>query len=626
MKKLFQTKETSASGVKRCGRVLSLIVALTALAGSVYAQQTYQAYLNNTQQASCWSGGGFSWLPAQTPDGSNNVSWTIDAKQYENYIYFSKSGSVDDIINMPSTVTVNDPQGLLYRGEKCECSSKIGVCLNFKEAATGITLTYNVSSKAVTVSGEVVTKYSINASGTGCTISPASISVNEGSFATFTMTPEAGYSYASYTVTPSGAATVTKEGNTFRVTPTANCTFSVVCSQKSYNVTTLLTEGSITPTSATVSHGGIQTFTVTIPGGKQFDKTATNYSGTAEISYNDNKITLSNVTSAGVLEVAFSSDVTPIVFWEKYPTLGANSVNLYGYLAERYCTTVTAAGFYWSKSPITDKAAAIAAIGNGNTSKEYVIPATAFKKPDGTAATLATMENGFSFSAENAELNPSLTEATTIYLVNYLKTDGNMAISDMVALVYEPCFPVESVTLNNSAVSLPEGYKFTFEALARSAGKNPVYEWYLDGNKIDGATSSIYEFTMDAAASHSLKVKVTGDCSSFEEATAIIESCTVPEITLDATPASATPWVTVAITANGAEEQIGTGLWSVTPDAELNNGTPTGVTFRAGTPGTYTVKYVGISDECTAADVRVEAEKEITVSADSEDCENPNAN
>lgn len=483
------------------------------------------------------------------------------------------------------------------------------------------TISWNISTHAITI-GSSTSTYTVSTASEHGTFDPSSAKVTDGGSAVFTFTPEAGYSYASHSVT-AGTATVTRDGNTFTVAPTSNCTLTVVCSAKSYNVTTSLTEeGSISPTSAIVTHGGSQVFEVTIPYGKQFDKTATTYSGIAEISYNDNAITLSNVTSAGTLTVAFSSDVTPIIFWEKYPTLGNNTVNLYGYLAERYCTEVTAAGFYWSKSPITDKAAAIEYIGNGSA-KEYVIPATAFKKPDGTAASLATMENGFSFSAENAALNPALAEATTIYLVNYLKTNGNMALSDMVALVYEPCFPIESVTLNNSAVKLPEGYKFTFEALARSAGKSPVYEWYLDGNKIDGATSNIYEFTMDAAASHSLKVKVTGDCSLSTEATASITSCTVPEITLTADPASATPWTTVTVTANGADGNIGTGLWSVTPDAELNNGTPTGVTFRAGTPATYTVKYVGISENCTG--VQVEAEKEITVNADSEDCENPNA-
>lgn len=602
MKKLFQ---------------ITLTALLTAISVSAVAD-TY--YLRNGRQDNPSRDVDYQWSDAAT-SSTNEYTWTITPMStWDLYIWICSSKDLSTMYDL-SSYTISDPEEKqTQNNSRTYNNNKHGVYMHLNNVSE-LTITWNKSTGVITL-GSAVTSYTVNASCANGTFSPASASVAQGGSAVFTFTPAEGYSYANHSVS-AGTATVTRNGNTFTVAPTSNCTLTVVCSKKSYTVNTSLTEGSITPTSATVNHRESKTFEVAIPGGKNIDKTATNYSGSAEISYNDDEITLGNVTSAGTLTVVFSSDVTPIVFWEKYPTLGANSVNLYGYLAERYCTTVTAAGFYWSKSPITDKAAAIAAIGSGTTEKEYVIPATAFKKPDGTAATLATMENGFSFSAENAALNPSLTEATTIYLVNYLKTNGNMAISDMVALVYEPCFPVESVTLNRDAVSLPAGYKFTFEALARSAGKNPVYEWYLDGNQIDGATSSIYEFTMDAAASHSLKVKVTGDCGAPAEATATITSCTVPEVTLDAVPASATPWTTVTVTANGAEEQIGTGLWSVTPDAELNNGTPTGVTFRAGTPATYTVKYVGISKNCTG--VQVEAEKEITVNADSEDCENPNA-
>lgn len=597
---------------------ITLTALLTAISVSAVAD-TY--YLRVGRQNNPDVAADYKWSDGSNP--VNNVcTWTITPMQSGNcFLWLCNGQSTSNILSLPSSYTFADAQGLTNWNQRQDFGGRYMLLIHLK-SGDEFTISWNISTHAITI-GSSASTYTVSTASEHGTFDPSSAKVTDGGSAVFTFTPEAGYSYASHSVS-AGTATVTKDGNTFTVAPTSNCTLTVVCSKKSYTVNTSLTEGSITPTSATVNHGESKTFDVAIPGGKKFDKTATTYSGTAEISYNDKVITLGNVTSAGTLTVVFSSDVTPIVFWEKYPTLGANAVNLYGYLAERYCTEVTAAGFYWSKSPITDKAAAIEYIGSG-AAKEYVIPATAFKQPDGTAASLATMENGFSFSAENAALNPSLTEATTIYLVNYLKTNGNMALSDMVALVYEPCYTIESVTLNRNAVSLPAGYKFTFEALARSAGKTPVYEWYLDNVKIEGATSNIYEFTMPDADNHSLRVKVIGDCSSYAEATANITSCTVPEVTLTANPASATPWTTVTITATDADGHIGTGLWSVTPDAELNNGTPTGVTFRAGTPATYTIKYVGISQECTA-DVRVEAEKEITISADSEDCENPNAN
>lgn len=377
---------------------------------------------------------------------------------------------------------------------------------------------------------------------------------------------------------------------------------------QTYKITTSLTEGTISPTSySNVEDGDSKVFTVTIPDDKQINKTATNYSGTAEISYNGNEITLSNVKSSGTLTVAFSStaDETPVVYWEQYPTIGINAVNMHGYLAERYCNTVTEAGFYWKET-------------NDITASDISNPVTGHK----IVADNLPAENGNSFHKAGADFRTLLDEPTTIYLVNYVTTSGGTGLSDVVALVYKPCFPISSVTLNSDNVKLPQDYKYTFEATARSAGKTPVYKWYLDDALIEGAASNTYEFTMPNTNPHTIKVEVTGDCEVSEEATANITSCTIPEIALTATPASTTPWAMVEIAADGAEGHIGTGLWSVTPDAELKNGNYKGVEFRAGTPGNYTIKYVGISEECNSG-VQVEAEIEITVNADSEDCVKP---
>lgn len=606
MKTLFQIKETSASGVKRCGRVLSLIAMLIAISASAVAD-TY--YLRNGRQNNPSVAVDFQWSDAAT-SSTNEYTWTITPMStWDLYIWFSTTNNdnMSGLVDLAS-YTLNDPDNLQTQHNSRDYNGKHGVYMHLNNVSQ-LTITWNKSTNVITL-GTAKSSFNVSTASEHGTFDPTSATVVQGGSAVFTFTPEAGYSYASHSVSPNGVATVTRDGNTFTVAPTSNCTLTVVCSAKSYTVNTLLTGGSIAPTSATVTHGGSKTFTVTIPDGKQIDKTNTNYSGSAEISYEGDEITLNNVQSAGTLTVAFSStsDKTPVVYWEKYPTIGNNTINMYGYLAERWCENVSGAGFYWKET-------------NDITAADIATPAENHKFPAGSNPT----KNNDSFSRTTPDLSEIITEPTTIYLVNYVTTNGGTGISDVVALAYSPCFPVSSVTLNNSAVSLPEGYKFTFEALARSAGKSPVYEWYLDDVIIEGATGNTYEFTMDAANEHTLKVNVTGDCDVSLIATAEITSCSVPEITLDATPASATPWTMVTVTANGANGNIGTGLWSVTPDAELKNGNYEHVEFRAGTPGTYTVKYVGISSSCTAADVRVEAEREITISADSEDCENPNA-
>lgn len=294
---------------------------------------------------------------------------------------------------------------------------------------------------------------------------------------------------------------------------------------------------------------------------------------------------------------------TPIVYWEKYPTIGNNTIDMFGYLAERWCSPVTDAGFYWKET-------------NDITAEDIANPATNHK----FLAAANPAKNNDSFSKTTPGLSEIITEPTTIYLVNYVTTaGGGTGISDVVALAYSPCFPISSVTLNSDAVSLPEGYKFTFEATARSAGKTPVYKWYLDDALIEGAASNTYEFTMPNTNPHTIKVEVTGDCKVSREATANITSCTMPAVTL-AAETSTTPWTDVIITATPTA--VASAEWSVEPKAELKNTRTEGATFRAGTPGTYTVKYVGASSACDAT-VNAEAEIEITVNADSEDCVKP---
>lgn len=582
---------------------ITLTALLTAISVSAVADTYYLRYGRQDNPSLTQD---FAWSDAAS-SSTNEYSWTITTlSNWDLYIWFSSTNASDlsGLYDL-STYTLNDPSGLQTQNNQRNYNSKHGVYMHLNNVSQ-LTITWNRSTNVITL-GNAVASYTVSTTCEHGTFDPSSAKVTEGGSAVFTFTPAAGYSYTSHSVS-AGTATVTRNGNTFTVAPTSNCTLTVVCSKKSYTVSTSLTEGSIDPTSATVNHGESETFEVAIPDGKKIDKTATNYSGSAEISYEGDEITLNNVQSAGTLTVAFSStaDETPVVYWEQYPTIGINAVNMHGYLAERYCNTVTEAGFYWKET-------------NDITASDIE---SAVEGEHKFAADDNPAENGNSFHKTGADFSTLLNEPTTIYLVNYVTTSGGTGISDVVALVYKPCFPISSVTLNSDNVKLPQDYKYTFEATARSAGKTPVYKWYLDDALIEGAASNTYEFTMPDTNPHTIKVEVTGDCEVSEEATADITSCTIPEIALTATPASTTPWAMVEIAADGAEGHIGTGLWSVTPDAELKNGNYKGVEFRAGTPGNYTIKYVGISEECNSG-VQVEAEIEITVNADSEDCVNP---
>lgn len=580
---------------------ITLTALLTAISVSAVADTYYLRYgtNDNPDQEDEWHG----WS-----DGSNPVNsvctWTITPKASGNcFLYLCSAKSTSNIVNFSDTYTFTDQGSVTENHERSIWSGRVYLRVSLKSNAN-FTISWNVSTHAITI-GNAVASYTVNTSCAHGTFTPTSATVAQGGSAVFAFTPAEGYTYSHAETT---GCTFKKDGDNFTVTPTANnAVLTVICSQITCKITTSLTEGSIDPTTINVNYGENQVFTVTPPTGKQINKTATNYSGTAEISYNGNEITLSNVKSSGTLTVAVSStaDETPVVYWEQYPTIGISAVNMHGYLAERYCNAVTAAGFYWKET-------------NDITASDISNPVTGHK----IVADNLPAKNGNSFHKANADFSTLLDEPTTIYLVNYVTTSGGTGISDVVALVYKPCFPIPDggVTFNNDEISLPKDYNFTFEVTARSAGKTPVYKWYLDDSTtpIEGVAGNTYEFTMPDASDHTITVEVTGDCGVSQEATATITSCTLPAVTLEAETAT-TPWADVEITATATA--VASAEWSVTPNAELNSTSTSSATFRAGTPGTYTVKYVGASSACDAS-VNAEAEIEITVNADSEDCTN----
>ena len=109
--------------------------------------------------------------------------------------------------------------------------------------------------------GSSTPTYKVSASaGSGGSISPASSSVASGATASFTVTPDAGYSIASVE-----GCDGTLAGNTYTTGPvTADCTVTASFSLNSYTVSTSAgTGGSIAPASSSVSHGATTDLTVT---------------------------------------------------------------------------------------------------------------------------------------------------------------------------------------------------------------------------------------------------------------------------------------------------------------------------------------------------------------------------
>jgi hypothetical protein len=121
--------------------------------------------------------------------------------------------------------------------------------------------TNNTAATPITVRGVDEETYTVTASaGAGGAISPSSQSVNSGSTATFTVTPDTGYS-----ITSVAGCNGALEGTTYTTGAiTADCAVNANFGINSYTVTASAgTGGSISPPSASVDHGSTTSFAIT---------------------------------------------------------------------------------------------------------------------------------------------------------------------------------------------------------------------------------------------------------------------------------------------------------------------------------------------------------------------------
>ncbi len=143
--------------------------------------------------------------------------------------------------------------------------------------------------------------YTVSASsGSGGSISPGSRSVQSGQTTTFTVTPDTAYSIASVT-----GCNGSLSGNTYTTgAVTSACSVQASFSLNSYSVTASAGEGgSISPGSATVSHGATTSFTVTPQSGYSIAN-VTGCNG----SLSGNTYTTGAITSTCSVSASFSQN------------------------------------------------------------------------------------------------------------------------------------------------------------------------------------------------------------------------------------------------------------------------------------------------------------------------------
>jgi len=607
------------SDMKTIFRIFSLVVAMTLCAGTAFGAKMFYSTSNNPT----------SWSSSVTPtqDGANftaTITGLTAGTQYyialsttDAYsgVYYSDNTACSYVVNSGVQIINNVLQ---IGSQNYNTDGKRFQFIWLRPEGTSIVASYNNDTHVYTVSSGA-TMYTVSTSVTGGTISPTSASVPEGGNALFTVTPTEGYQYASHSIS-AGTAEAVREGNTFTVSPTSNATLTVTYSAQTFIVTAGVYDGpgSVSPTQMqNVAYGSSIDFNVVTEDGYYVDQERTTYTGSAEKVFTQGKISLENIKSAGELKVYFKSDQKPVVYVGAYPTQGtgsnANYVNLEGYLSDRHCLAVSAAGFYWKGSKDITLAEVESAI-SGSSSK--IISASSTPSTAGT-----------SFSRLNYDLQ--LQQNQEVFIVAYATAGGNTNISKVIGFKYQPCSGIEGVTITPSEASLPAGYSTTFSAVARSAGKSPVYAWYDNDVLIAGQTGQTLTYTMeDPAASHTIKVAVSeADCGSSKEATATLSTCAAPTVSLAASKSSDTPWQPITISAT--VENSSAGTWSVTPEAELNivevADVPTAIlnaTVLSGEQTVYTVTYTAGS-QCENSDVKVSDSVQITIVKDHEDCTSP---
>lgn len=603
--------------MKTIFRIFSLVVAMTLCAGAAFGAN--KMFYDTRVELYNWD----TSVPT-TQDGANytaTLSLTVGTKYFIGFSQTDVYSGVYDSYSTQSSYTVNagvqkNAQGQYQIGfQEYNYDNKRYQYIWLVPSEASIIVTYNKDNHTYTIntSGD---SYTVSTSGTNCTFSPTSAIVAAGDNAIFTITPATGYQYASHTC---DAGTVVRNGNTFTVTPTSAGTLSVTCSAQTFTVTAGVYDGpgSVSPTQMqNVAYGSSIDFEVVTETGFYVDQERTTYTGSAEKVFTQGKISLENIKSAGELKVYFKNDQKPVVYVGAYPTQGtgsnANYVNLEGYLSDRHCLAVSAAGFYWKGSKDITLAEVESAI--SETSSKII---SATNQPD-------TINAGDIFRANNVDLQ--LQQNQEVFIVAYATAGGNTNISKVIGFKYQPCNGIESVTLTPATAQLPAGYSNTFSAVARSAGKSPVYAWYDkvgDGEYtlIAGQSGQTLTYTMPDAATHTIKVAVSeADCGSSREATATLSTCAAPTVSLAASKSSDTPWQPITISAT--VENSSAGTWSVTPEAELNvNGLSAvlNATVLSGEQTVYTVTYTANS-QCTNSDVKVSESIQITIVKDHEDC------
>ena len=245
----------------------------------------------------------------------------------DNEILEENTVRVSATTNDTSMATVNAPSSVIINS-----GGSYTFTFNVKdnyvyESVTGCNGTYNTGNNTLTVSNVTSTTtcqvnfrpntYTVTMVGTNGSLSPTSSTVNNGASATFTATPNTGYTTTGATVSCTNGISGSISGSTVTVSNVTNdttctvnfkiLTYTVSAAPNSTSYATV-----VAPSSVSVNYGSSYTFTFNVKSGYEYSSLSNCTGG----SYNTstNKLTVSNVTSNRSCTVNFT---------KKKPTLYA---------------------------------------------------------------------------------------------------------------------------------------------------------------------------------------------------------------------------------------------------------------------------------------------------------------
>ena len=280
-------------------------LSLATVAVCIGAPTNYHYDTNNRLESIEYEGGTF--VVFSYDENGNRCARTVGQGVYSIDVSWGENGTVSP----PSTKVASG--GSLTFSIKPDLHYHVAAVLadgTSVGAVTSYTFS-NVTTNRSLYAEFAIDTYTITASvagNVGGTISPGSAAVSYGGSQTFTMTPNTGYHVAGVLVDGVSKGPVTSY--TFSDV-SANHTIQVSFAINTYTITASVVDGyggSISPASATVTHGGSQTFTITpIATFSIADVRVDGVSRGAVSTY-----TFSNVITTHIIQVAFNYSTNPV--------------------------------------------------------------------------------------------------------------------------------------------------------------------------------------------------------------------------------------------------------------------------------------------------------------------------